>query len=56
MSEQRVIEVHADWEGLGGPTLMGRLFSNRSRGKEIFSFEYEKQWLESSHACSSIRL
>lgn len=49
MSVQRVIEVWADWEGLGERTLMGRLCANVSRGKEIFSFEYEVPWLESAH-------
>jgi len=49
MSTQRVIEVCADWEGLGGPTLMGRLFATPSRGKEIFSFEYDHAWLEGPH-------
>ncbi len=47
MSDQRVIEVCADWAGLGGPTLLGRLFATQSRGKEIFSFEYAKDWLDS---------
>lgn len=49
MSGQRVIEVFADWEGAGGPTLMGRLFANPSRDKEIFSFEYDGAWLGSAH-------
>ncbi len=48
MSEGRIIEVFADWEGLDGPALMGRLSTSPSRGKEIFSFEYEPSWLESS--------
>ncbi len=46
MTDQRVIEVHADWDGLAGPTLMGRLLATPSRGKEIFSFEYEDSWLQ----------
>jgi serine/threonine-protein kinase HipA len=29
---------------------MGMLFAASSRGKEIFSFEYDKAWLESGHA------
>ncbi|MBW2736494.1 MAG: type II toxin-antitoxin system HipA family toxin [Deltaproteobacteria bacterium] len=48
MSVQRVIEVCADWEGLAEPTLMGRLFATPSRGKEIFSFEYDRAWLAGS--------
>jgi len=48
MSDQRVIEVFADWEAVGGPTLMGRLSASLSRGKEIFSFEYDDEWLGST--------
>lgn len=48
--EQRRIEVYADWVGLGEPTLIGILFSERTRGKEIFSFEYDKTWLENNSA------
>jgi serine/threonine-protein kinase HipA len=47
MSEQRIIEVYADWVGLAGPTLMGRLFATPARGREIFSFEYACDWLGS---------
>ena len=48
MSEQRLIEVWADWEGLAEPTLMGLLSATPSRGREIFSFEYDPTWLKSS--------
>ena len=41
--------VYADWEGFETPQLIGTLFSSYSRGKEIFSFEYNKNWLQSSH-------
>jgi serine/threonine-protein kinase HipA len=51
VSEQRTIEVCADWEGLAGPTPMGHLLATLSRGKEIFSFEYDKAWLgDARHA------
>lgn len=49
MSRQRVIEVWADWARPGEATLMGRLFATPSRGKEIFSFEYDQGWLGSAH-------
>ncbi|MBI5531588.1 MAG: HipA domain-containing protein [Deltaproteobacteria bacterium] len=49
-AERRSVEVWADWHGLGGPTRMGVLNATPSRGKEIFSFEYDLAWLESSHA------
>ena len=48
MSSSRDILVYADWEGLETPQFIGTLFSSYSRGKEIFSFEYEKEWLQSS--------
>ena len=48
MSQQRSIEVIADWASLGGPTLMGRLTATPARGKEIFAFEYDAAWLASA--------
>jgi serine/threonine-protein kinase HipA len=45
MSKQLVIEVVADWDLLGGPTLMGNLTATPARGKEVFAFEYDKEWL-----------
>lgn len=49
MSPRREIEVWADWEKLGEAMLMGHLFATPSRGKEIFSFEYDRAWLEGKH-------
>jgi serine/threonine-protein kinase HipA len=46
----REIEVWADWQALGMPTLMGRLRSSLTRGKEVFSFVYEDEWLASGAA------
>ena len=43
MNDFREILVYADWTG----QMVGTLFSSRSRGKEIFSFEYDKKWLQS---------
>ncbi len=48
MSDQRDIEVYAHWDGIRVPRLMGLLFANPSRGKEIFSFEYDEAWLDSA--------
>ncbi len=45
----REIEVWADWRGLEGAQLMGLLRANVARGKEVFSFNYDKAWLK-SHA------
>ena len=46
----KAIQVCAHWHGLAEPTLMGTLHVALSRGKEIFSFEYDPAWLKSSHA------
>lgn len=48
MSQQRVIEVVADWVGLEGPTLMGHLMATAARGKEVFAFEYDTAWLSTA--------
>ncbi len=45
----RNILVYADWQELGNPTLMGMLSATQMRGNEIFSFEYDKEWLQSSY-------
>ena len=44
---QREIYVYADWHEINGPKLMGILTAETLRGKEIFSFEYDKEWLRS---------
>lgn len=40
------IFVYADWKGLDGPALVGTLYPNTLKGREVFSFEYDTQWLE----------
>lgn len=47
---QKAIQVCAHWKGMDEPVVMGTLFTALSRGKEIFSFEYDKAWLKSSYA------
>ena len=42
------IWVYADWQSLGGIQHMGILTTQRVRGKEIFSFEYNDTWMSSS--------
>lgn len=42
---QRSIEVWADWTELDEPAFMGTLYATPARGKEIFSFEYDDNWL-----------
>jgi serine/threonine-protein kinase HipA len=47
IANDKEILVFADWLGLRGPQLMGRLFASRLRGKEVFQFEYEPDWIKS---------
>lgn len=47
-TSQRYIEVHAHWVGLAQPILMGILYASPSRGKEIFSFTYDVDWLKNN--------
>lgn len=47
---KRGIYVYADWPEVNGPLPMGVLTSEMLRGKEIFSFEYDKIWLTSGFA------
>ena len=49
-TSNRQILVFADWLGLEKSTPLGILTSQRLRGKEIFSFEYENNWLKSNFA------
>ncbi len=43
---KKEILVYAHWLGMDKPVLMGNLYSSRIKGKEIFSFEYDKNWLK----------
>jgi serine/threonine-protein kinase HipA len=47
MSEKKEISVYAHWEGFKDPFLMGILSATPAKGKEVFAFEYTKEWLES---------
>ncbi|OFY84433.1 MAG: toxin HipA [Bacteroidetes bacterium RIFCSPLOWO2_12_FULL_35_15] len=47
MREKKEILVYADWEGIQAPFLMGILSAIPAKGKEVFSFEYKKEWLQS---------
>lgn len=49
-NKKRSVYVYADWDGLNGSVLMGILYAELLRGKEIFSFEYDNDWLQSDHA------
>lgn len=43
------IWLYAHWQGMQQPLPVGTLSVTRSRGKEIFSFEYDNQWLKTNH-------
>lgn len=44
-SNKRSIFVYAHWQGIDDPLLMGVLNSERLKGNEVFSFEYDEEWL-----------
>ena len=43
--ERKYIYVYADWAGIEGPKHMGTLAVDVVRGVEIFSFDYDKDWI-----------
>lgn len=48
--KQRHIYVYAHWKEFEEPKFMGILNTDYLRGKEIFSFEYNKEWIKSGNA------
>lgn len=44
---QKDILVFADWKGMNGPIKIGNLHCVFVRGKEVFYFEYDKEWINS---------
>jgi len=50
MAAKREIYVYAHWEGIQNPTHMGILQSERLKGKELFSFQYDEKWLKSDQS------
>ncbi len=51
LREKKTIYVFSDWLGLEKAHFMGTLLAVPSRGKEIFSFQYDPNWLKSGHSC-----
>ena len=49
-NRHKEILVYGHWQGLENPALMGTLHVTPTRGNEIFSFEYSKEWLNSGKA------
>lgn len=50
MNNRREIYVFAHWVGMIDPIYMGLLTAEYVRGKEIFSFNYSKEWLQSGYS------
>jgi serine/threonine-protein kinase HipA len=42
-----MIAVYGDWDGLPEPLRLGRLHANRTRGREVFEFEFDAAALRS---------
>lgn len=49
---RRSVEVWADWDTLPSVARVGELHAVSSRGREVFSFEYDPAWLHSGTALS----
>jgi serine/threonine-protein kinase HipA len=47
---RKKILVYAHWSEMKEPMLMGSLYAEKTRGNEIFSFEYSNEWLKSRYA------
>ena len=47
--DEKTIFVYADWNNQS-PILIGRLYADSIRGKELFSFEYSKEWIRSTNS------
>ncbi len=47
---KRSISVYGHWQGMDEPLLIGILYSDRLKGKEIFSFDYNEEWLQKGPA------
>ncbi len=46
----KIIYVYADWSGSIRPTLVGNLRVESIRGNEVFSFEYDDNWLNTNQS------
>jgi serine/threonine-protein kinase HipA len=42
------IAVYADWDGLAQPLRLGLLYANRTRGREVFEFEFDAAVLDAT--------
>jgi serine/threonine-protein kinase HipA len=47
---EKEIFVYADWYMFNTPRLVGKLYFSAIRGKSVYSFEYDKEWIKTSIA------
>lgn len=47
MAEKTDIWVYADWKGMPSAKCIGILFAQQVKGRKAFSFEYDKNWINS---------
>ncbi|NDP20430.1 MAG: type II toxin-antitoxin system HipA family toxin [Paludibacter sp.] len=45
-NKEKEILVYADWYLLNSPQLIGKLYFTSLRGKAVYSFEYENEWIK----------
>jgi len=46
-SDKTDIWVYAHWKGMSTPLCIGVLSAHQAKGRKAFSFEYDKEWLQS---------
>lgn len=46
-TSKNVIYVYAHWKGMPEPKLIGNLTAQAAKGKKAFSFEYDRNWIQS---------
>ncbi len=47
MKQNKEIRVYADWYMFDSPQLIGKLYYTSLRGKAVYSFEYDDEWIKS---------
>lgn len=47
ITKKKNIYVYAHWKGMAQPKLIGVLTAQYAKGKKAFSFEYDKEWIQS---------
>ena len=46
MKQNKEIRVYADWYMFDSPQLIGKLYYTSLRGKAVYSFEYDNEWIK----------